>query len=109
MRLKKFYITQKGQAVMLKEEKQEMYETLENLYNAGTFCGKDVVVFGSNEPSERMADWLLSHEIYVEAMVDNNKKKHGTLYKGIFVESPENVLGSMRENIIVLIASKYYN
>lgn len=108
-KIKKFYIVQKGQAAMLKEEKQEMYETLENLYNAGTFCGKDVVVFGSNEPAERMADWLLSHEIYIKAMVDNNKKKHGTLYKGIFVENPENVLGSMRENIIVLIASKYYN
>lgn len=94
---------------MLKEEKQEMYETLENLYGSSTFCGKDVIVFGSNEPAERMADWLLSHGICVEAMVDNNEKKHGTSYKGIFVKKPENVLGNMRENVIILIASKYYN
>lgn len=94
---------------MLKEEKQEMYLELENLYNKGIFKDREVVVFGSNEPAERMADWLLAHGICIEAMIDNNEKKHGTSYNGIFVDSPGNVLGDFKEDAIILIASKYYN
>ena len=94
---------------MLKEEKAEMQETLEKLYNAGTFSNKYVVIFGSNEPAEKMASWLLSHGICVEAMADNNRKKQGTSCMGIPVDSPGNILGNFRENAIILIASKYYN
>lgn len=94
---------------MLKEEKAEMQETLEKLYNAGTFSNKYVVIFGSNEPAEKMASWLLSHGICVEAMTDNNRKKQGTSCMGIPVDSPGNILGNFHENAIILIASKYYN
>ncbi|MDE6616103.1 MAG: hypothetical protein K2K35_06005 [Lachnospiraceae bacterium] len=94
---------------MLKEEKQEMYETLERLYNNGDFQDRRIVIFGSNEPAERMSDWLMAHGICIEAMIDNNKKKHGTYYSGIIVDSPGNVLENFREDTIILIASKYYN
>lgn len=94
---------------MLKEEKAEMQETLEKLYNDGIFRNKYVVIFGSNEPAERIASWLLSHAIRVEVMIDNNKKKQGTFCMEIPVDSPENILGTFRENAVILIASKYYN
>lgn len=102
-------IKQKGQGGMLKEEKQEMYGTLERLYNNGDLNDRRIVIFGSNEPAERMADWLIGHGIWIEAMIDNNKKKHGTSYSGIIVDSPGNVLKNFVENTIILIASKYYN
>lgn len=94
---------------MLKEEKAEMQETLEKLYNDGIFRNKYIVIFGSNEPAERIASWLLSHAIRVEVMIDNNKKKQGTFCMEIPVDSPENILGTFRENAVILIASKYYN
>lgn len=102
-------ISQKGQGGMLKEEKKEMYGTLESLYNNGVFWDRHIIIFGSNEPAERMSDWLMAHGICIEAMIDNNKKKHGTYYNGIIVDSPRNVLGNFREDTIILIASKYYN
>lgn len=94
---------------MLKEEKQEMYGTLERLYNNGDLRDRRIIIFGSNEPAERMADWLIAHGICIETMIDNNKKKHGTSYNGIIVDSPVNVLVDFQKDIIILIASKYYN
>lgn len=94
---------------MLKSEELEMKDALGELYNAGKFINRFVVIFGSNEPAERMADWLFEREIIPAAMIDNNEKKHGLSYKGIFIASPENILGQMHDNTLVLIASKYYN
>lgn len=94
---------------MLKEEKVEMQEKLLELYEKGIFKDSYIVIFGSNEPAERIVLWLMEHDIMPEAMIDNNKMKQGMSYKGIPVESPGKVLGKIRENAVVLIASKYYN
>lgn len=94
---------------MLKEDKAEMFEKLEQLYNKCIFDNRYIVIFGSNEPAERMADWLISHKIMPDAMIDNNEKKQGTFYKDIIIDSPGNVLGSLHNNALILIASKYFN
>ncbi len=94
---------------MLKEEKEEMQKNLLELYEKGIFDNSYIVIFGSNEPAERIVLWLMEHNIMPEAMIDNNKMKHGMSYKGIPVESPEKILGNMHENAVVLVASKYYN
>lgn len=94
---------------MLKEEKEEMQEKLLELYKKGIFNNSYVVIFGSNEPAERIVLWLMEHNITPEAMIDNNKMKQGMSYKGIPVESPEKILGKMCDNAVVLVASKYYN
>ncbi|MCI9078952.1 MAG: hypothetical protein HFH68_08520 [Lachnospiraceae bacterium] len=94
---------------MLKEEKKEMQENLLKLYKKGIFNSAYIVIFGSNEPAERIVSWLLEKDITPEAMIDNNKLKHGMSYKGIPVESPEKILSKMHDNAVILVASKYYN
>lgn len=64
---------------MLKEEKVEMQEKLLELYEKGIFKDSYIVIFGSNEPAERIVLWLMEHDIMPEAMIDNNKMKQNVL------------------------------
>lgn len=98
-----------GDIGMLKNEEMEMKNNLEKLYHTGTFINKFIVIFGSNEPAERMAEWLFEHEIIPAAMIDNNEKKQGLSFKGISITAPQDTLGKMHDNAAVLIASKYFN
>lgn len=93
---------------MLLNEENIMIKNLEKLNYDKAFENRLIIIFGSNEPAERMIDWLLEHKITPVAMVDNNKKKVGFTYRDIKVHTPEKMLLNYKKDAMILIASKYY-
>lgn len=86
----------------------QMYSRIDEFEKQGLLNNKFVVVFGSNEPAERIMEYLGSKNISVDALVDNNKKKDGTFLNGVKVTLPDKLLCPKNNNVVVLIASKYY-
>jgi len=93
---------------MILEQLLELHSNLDDLYDKGVFINKFIVVFGSNEPAERIIDYLKEKKISVNAMIDNNDKKYVFTYHGVNVYKPESLISNYNENTIILIASKYY-
>lgn len=87
---------------------QEMQKNMDEFIEQNIFDNKCVVIFGSNESGEKMMEYLAEHNILVDAIVDNNPKKDGTVLYGVSVMLPEKYLVPKRENCVVLIASRYY-
>lgn len=88
---------------------QEMYQRIDAYEQSGVFQNKFVVIFGSNEAAEKMMDYLGTKNIVVNAIVDNNIKKDGTLLFDIPVMLPDKCLSPKRQNTVILIASRYYS
>lgn len=87
---------------------KEMHQKIDKYEKEGLFFGKYIVVFGSNEPAERIVDYLDIKNIQVAALADNNKKKDGTKLKGIPISLPDKLLYPKRADAVILIASRYY-
>lgn len=86
----------------------QMYKNIDKFEKQDLLSSKFIVVFGSNEPAERIMEYLQTKNIKVNAIVDNNKKKDGTLLNGIKVTVPNKLLLPKIDNAVILIASKYY-
>lgn len=86
-----------------------MHSVLDGYIKMDFLKNKYIVIFGSNEPAERMAEYLLTKNLVVNSMVDNNKRKEGTIVAGITISLPQNTLLPKKDNIVILIASKYYS
>lgn len=94
---------------MTQEMLTRIHRTLDELEEMNIFAGKTVVIFGSNEPAERMIEYLADKHISVSFLIDNNEKKKGTTVKGIPVYLPKDAMVPKKENIIILIASRFYS
>ena len=86
----------------------EMHKKIDECESKGIFKDRFVVIFGSNEPAERIMEYLTEKGIKVNGRIDNNSKKNGTVLNGITVSLPEKLLQPKKENALILIASKYY-
>lgn len=94
---------------MLQDLWLECKRNMDTLLEQGILQNGFVVAFGSNEPAERMADYLAERGVYIKYFVDNNKKQWGRNYGSIPVCSPDEVLGEFVPNAVILIASRYFN
>lgn len=88
--------------------KIQMEKKLKELFDKGTFKGRNVFIFGSNEPAEQMIGFLGKLNVEIEALLDNNNKKAGGILKGIPIKKPEDAIGKFNDDILVLIISKHY-
>jgi len=86
----------------------KMHGIIDEHIEKGEFNNRFLVIFGSNEPAERIMEYLSEKHIAVNGLIDNNKKKDGTTLNGLTVTLPQKLLGKYKENALVLIASKYY-
>ncbi|NRT73706.1 ADP-heptose--LPS heptosyltransferase [Clostridium beijerinckii] len=86
----------------------EMTKNIDTLISNNKLKGKFIVVFGANKPAEKAILYLNSREIYVNAVIDNDKSKFGKKMLGIKIYAPEQLLDEFNENACILIASQYY-
>lgn len=86
----------------------QMHDRIDKFEKQGLLNNKFVVIFGSNEPAERIMEYLATKNVFVNALVDNNKKKDGTFLNKVKVTLPDKLLFPKKNNTVILIASKYY-
>lgn len=53
----------------------EMHKKIDECASKGIFKNRFVVIFGSNEPAERIMEYLTEKGITVNGLIDNNSKK----------------------------------
>lgn len=85
-----------------------MQQNIDQYIEEGMLNNRFVVVFGSNEPAERIMEHLGKKGFKVDALIDNNTKKRGSVLNGVSVALPSEILLPKREDTVILIASKYY-
>ena len=86
----------------------EMHKNIDRFISEGKLKDKFIVIFGSNEPAERIMDFLAERGIKVNGLIDNNVKKDGSELNGVEVTLPAKLLEKKIEDAVILIASKYY-
>ncbi|WP_026522988.1 nucleoside-diphosphate sugar epimerase/dehydratase [Butyrivibrio sp. VCB2001] len=70
---------------------------------------RNIFLFGHCNATEMVIDTLVERGYSVCAILDNNKEKHGSEYRGIAIVPPDKVLElSVREESIVIIASRFF-
>lgn len=69
---------------------------------------KRIYVFGHCSATEQLIDTLLDKGYKVVAILDNSEHKQGKEYRGIYVCYPSAISEEKDENVIVLIASRFY-
>nr|MDE7476608.1 hypothetical protein [Lachnospiraceae bacterium] len=94
--------------VMDKLHYDEMLENLNRLEQADVFMDKIVYLFGHCNATEELADLLVERGYVVCAILDNNKAKQGTEYKGIKIKSPASILEKRDDRSIVCIVARAY-
>lgn len=70
----------------------QMHDRIDKFEKQGLLNNKFVVIFGSNEPAERIMEYLATKNVFVNALVDNNKKKDGTFLNKVKVTLPDKLL-----------------
>lgn len=83
-------------------------ERLNQMISAHILENRDIVVFGANHPGSEIIEYLRSRGIQVNAVLDNNPDNVGRKMTDIEIHAPEEYLGEYREEVCVLIASRYY-
>lgn len=68
----------------------------------------DIVIFGTGKSSELVLDALKMDNVTVTAFADNNFNKHGTLYKGIRIVNPVDLI-KMEFSFIIIAIIKYHS
>lgn len=82
--------------------------TIEELESAHRLEDARIFLFGMNTPGDRIIQYLGARGYGVEKILDNNPKNQGQTLLGVPVCSPEFLRGTSHDNILVLIASRYY-
>lgn len=87
---------------------QELHQRIDRYEEEGLLSERFVVIFGSNEPAEKIMEYLEKKGIQTGGLVDNNPQKDGVKLKGVTVTLPEKLLFPKKDDIVILIASRYY-
>jgi hypothetical protein len=85
-----------------------MIGKLNTLIDEKRFQDKFVVLFGANSPGDKVINHLSSRNIAVNAIIDNNANNTGKSMLDIPIHLPGELLGEYKDNLIVLICSRYY-
>lgn len=112
--------------IRLENLNRYLSDNLLSMIQQGLFLDKKIVLFGLNSTSHFIKKLLKQNGYVVAAYIDNDKVKcqeinhflnyllmHHTNYKIdqdqlIFAYTPEDYLNEYREDVVILIASKYY-
>lgn len=94
---------------MIASQQKRLEENIYALVKSKVFDGKNIYVFGSNEPAERIIDELEKYDLKIVSMLDNNEKKKVFSYHGAGVAQPSEILVPKDGNALILIASKYFH
>ncbi len=86
----------------------EMVQNCEELEQSGLLEHKRIFLFGHCSASEKLAGLLRKKGYAVAAILDNSREKQGKVYLGIPVVSPESILSEPAENVIICIATRFY-
>ncbi len=87
---------------------KEMTESIERMVQEKAIQGKQIFLFGHCNATEELADWLLEVGFPIEAILDNNRDKHGNRYRGIEIRPPQAVLECPAGQGLVCIAARAY-
>lgn len=87
---------------------EEMVENLEELLRKGVIQGKRIYLFGHCNATEELADLLCEKELTIAAILDNNKEKHGKVYRGIEIQPPHIILKEQSQQTLVCIVARAY-
>lgn len=88
--------------------KLKISQYIDHLINNKMFDQKEVIVFGANASGSIIINQLLERGIAVSYVIDNNEQLSGTLFLEIPVLKPEELLLPKNNDVIILIASRYY-
>lgn len=81
---------------------------LDYLIKVNMFENRFVVLFGVNTPGDEVINYLLENNIKVDAIIDNNHINSGKKLLEINVYTPNDLLSEYKDNLLVLICSRYY-
>ena len=87
---------------------REMAENCEEMIQRGLLEHKRIFLFGHCNATEELADFLKEKGYTVRAILDNNAVKHGEQYHEIPIVPPEAVLSEQAQDVIVCIATRFY-
>lgn len=93
---------------MDKQHYDEMVRNLEQLMDENLVQDKQVYVFGHCNATEELVDLLLSQNLQVVAILDNNMEKYDKCYRGIPICPPESILSKSENETIVCIVARAY-
>lgn len=93
---------------MDKAHYEEMCENLSSMIREDAFSGKNVYLFGHCNATETLADAMLQEGIDIQAILDNNERKHGNDYRDIVIVPPQEILSEASGQSLVCIAARAY-
>lgn len=93
-----------------------LYDNVKELAESGKLEKKYIVMFGANKPAQVVIACLEKEGIAIDAIVDNNSQKREMIASGKMplingkykIDSPQDILGTYREDAMILIASQCY-
>lgn len=86
----------------------EMLENLNRIERDGLLQGRAVYLFGHCNATEELVDLLLERGYRVSGILDNNCSKHGTLYRGVVILPPSELIREAPSDTIVCIVARAY-
>lgn len=93
---------------MDQEHYKEMLDVLSQLEQDGALIDKKIYLFGHCDATENLATVLLERGYRPIAILDNNVAKQGNQYKGIPIETPEQIIGESGDESLVCIVARAY-
>lgn len=70
--------------------------------------GAELFLFGMNTPGDRVIQYLTHMGYTISGILDNNSNNHGKTMMGVMVYTPQVLQQKKRDNVKILICSKYY-
>lgn len=88
---------------------ESFYKKLDELIENNIFRDKNIIMFGTSKIAGMIIYYLKIHEIKINNIIDNDKKRQGEIIFGSLVIAPEQLDITYRKDTIILIASYYQN
>lgn len=88
---------------------KQLWEELDCLALNVDYSKRFIVLFGWNVGSQIAYQYFAENNISIDAIVDNDKNKHGEKIGNMIIESPKTVLERFRGDALILIASNHYH
>lgn len=87
---------------------KEMAENVDRLIREDTIQGKKIFLFGHCNATEELIDLLHDRGFDVAAILDNNEKKHGKVYREVEIQPPHRILEEQPSQVLVCIVARAY-
>lgn len=87
---------------------EEMKKNFDTLLQEDTVQRRHIYLFGHCNATEKLAVLFMENNCVVEGILDNNVSKHGTVFKGIPIVSPCEVMKNPGRDTLVCVAARAY-